>query len=85
MNVKNGNSDKYKDELTETGLNIGYIRRKRGLTQEQLAEKANISTSFLSQIEAPNFPVSISLPTLFAIAEALDVDAWRLLRFNMEE
>ena len=80
MNTRNGNSDKYRDELIETGIKIGYYRRKRGLTQEQLAERANLSKSFLSQIEAPNFSVSISLPTLFAIAEALEVDAWKLLK-----
>lgn len=55
-----------------------------GLTQEQLAEKASISSSFLGQIEAPNLSISISLPTLFAIAEALDVDAWKLLRFEID-
>lgn len=82
MNVKNGNSEKYRDELIETGLNIGFIRRKRGMTQEQLAEKAGLSTGFISQIEAPNLSVSISLPTLFAIAEALGVPAYRLLIFD---
>lgn len=84
MNVKNGNSDKYRDELIQTGIKIGYYRRNMGLTQEQLAEKAGISSSFLGQIEAPNLSISISLPTLFAIAEALDVDAWKLLRFEID-
>ena len=84
MNTRNGNADRYKDELIATGINIGYYRRRKGLTQEQLAEKANLSKSFLSQIEAPNFSVSISLPTLFAIAEALDIEPWKLLKFEID-
>lgn len=82
MNVKNDISDRFKDELIETGLNIGHIRRKRGLTQEQLAEKVGISTGYLGQIEAPNMATNISLSTLFAIAEALEVPAHKLLVFE---
>lgn len=82
MNVKNGMSDRYKDELIETGLNIGHIRRKRGLTQEQLAEKVGISTGYLGQIEAPNMATNISLSTLFAIADSLGVSADRLIHFD---
>ena len=33
------------------GLNITYYRRARNLTQSQLAERANISSNYLSQIE----------------------------------
>ena len=82
MNVKNGLSDKHKDELIETGLNIGHICRKRGLTQEQLAERVGISAGFLGQIEAPNMATNISLSTLFEIAAALNVPASRLISFE---
>ena len=54
-------------------LNIAYYRKKKGLTQEKLAEVVGISRTYLSKIEAPNLPASLSLNTLFAIAEALDV------------
>ena len=76
------NSDFFKDELINTGLNIGFFRRKTGMSQAQLAEKAGLSRGFISQIEAPNLSVPISLPTLFAIAKALDVPAYRLLMFE---
>lgn len=52
------------------------------MTQEQLAEKAGISLGFLSQIEAPNLSVGISLATLFSIAEVLQVPASKLLEFD---
>ena len=63
--------DKYKQNFKIIGLNIAYYRKLKGLSQMQLAEKANISRTHLSNIEAPNMPTSISLETLFDIAEIL--------------
>mgnify|MGYP004527126993 CR=1 FL=1 len=77
--MKNDNVSKYKDEFVAIGLKIGYLRRTRGLTQEQLAERAGISAGFLSQIEAPNISVGMSLATLFSIAEVLNVPPYKLL------
>lgn len=82
MKIENGNRFKYKDELISVGLKIGYLRRQKGLTQEQLADRAGMSASYLSQVEAPNMAVAISLPTLFAIAEALQVPPSKLLEFD---
>lgn len=61
---------------------IGYLRKQRGMTQEQLAEKASISMGFLSQIEASAMATGFSLATLFSIAEALQVPASKLLEFD---
>ena len=80
--MKNDNVIKYKDEFISTGLKIGYLRRQKAMTQEQLAEKAGLSVGFLSQIEAPNMAVAISLTTLFSIAEALQVQPSKLLEFE---
>lgn len=55
------------------GIRISYFRKLRGLSQEQLAERAGISPGFLSQVEAPGMAVGISLSTLFLIAEALEI------------
>lgn len=55
------------------GLNIAYYRKKRGYTQETLAEKVDISRSFLSAIEAPNVDKVFSLPVLFQICRILEV------------
>lgn len=77
--MKNDNVAKYKDEFVAIGLRIGYIRRQKGMTQEQLAEKAGLSLGFLGQIEAPNLAVGISLATLFSIAEALQIPPSKLL------
>ncbi len=62
-----------RDRLMQIGINIGTIRRIRGMSQEQLAAKAHISRSFLSIIEAPKTVRSFSLEVLFNISDALDV------------
>ena len=62
------------------GLNIAFYRKRAGLTQEQLAERAGISRSHLSAIEAPNTIRPFSLEILFQIAHALTVPAWNLLQ-----
>lgn len=73
---------KRKQEYKMIGLNIAYYRKMKGLTQLQLAETINISRTHMSNIEAPNMPTSISLDTLFDIADALEIPVTHLLHFN---
>lgn len=42
---------KNRDRFVDLGLLIAALRKRQGLSQEQLAEKANISRSTLSAIE----------------------------------
>lgn len=72
------NSEKY----IELGYNIAYYRKHAKMTQEQLAEKLNISRQHLGAIEAPNIVRVISLDLLFNIATVLDIDAYKLLQFH---
>ena len=71
----------YREKYRLLGLRIAYYRKRKGYTQEQLAEKIGMSWSFLSQLEANNGAVTkgMSLNTLFSIAEALDIPASELL------
>lgn len=75
-------SEKRRQEYKMIGLNIAYYRKLKGLTQLQLAEKINISRTHMSNIEAPNMPTSISLDTLFDIADALEIPITNLMYFN---
>jgi transcriptional regulator with XRE-family HTH domain len=78
--MRNGTVNfKNRDRLIELGITIGGIRRLKGMTQEQLAEKAGISRGFLAVIEAPNMVQTFSLEILFNIADALDVRPGDLL------
>ena len=74
---------KNRDRLIEVGLIIATLRKLRGMSQEQLAEKAGISRSFLSAIEAPNIVRSFSLEILFNIADALNTTASELLDIKL--
>lgn len=68
-----------RDRFIELGLTIAAIRKMRGLSQEALAEKAGISRSHLSSIEAPNIIRPFSVEVLYNIADALGVRAGDLL------
>lgn len=80
--MKISNIDKYRDQFISVGLRIGYLRKIKELSQEQLAERAGISIGFLSQVEAPNMATGISLATLFALADALEIPASKLLEIE---
>lgn len=72
----------YKKEYLQVGLKISYYRKLRGLTQEQLAEKVNRTPAYIGHLEAPNISKAVSLDTLFDIAAALDVPAFKFLTFD---
>lgn len=70
---------KNRDRFIELGLTIAALRKIQGMSQEELAEKANISRSHLSSIEAPNIIRSFSLEVLYNIADALNISPGELL------
>ena len=53
---------------------VFLYRNLRGLSQEALAEKIEVSVSHISKIEAPQANTSLSLDMLYLIAEGLDMD-----------
>lgn len=67
------------EKYRKMGLKINYYRRLKNLTQEQLAEQIDKSTSFIGAVEAPNVNRTLSLDTLFDIAEVLDVPPYKFL------
>ena len=74
--------DIYEKQYLQIGLKIAYYRKLRGLTQEQLAEKVECTPAFIGHVEAPNIRKAVSHDTLFDIAEALDVPAYKFLMFE---
>lgn len=68
----------YRQAYIRFGLKVQYYRKLRGLTQEAFAEKAGISWSHLAKIENPTRVFGVSMETLFAIAEALEISPARL-------
>ena len=58
------------------GLNIAYYRKKRGLSQEELAEKAEVDRSTISKTEIAFAGTSLDL--IFKIADILQVEPYKL-------
>ncbi len=76
-------SFKNRDRFIQLGIVISTIRRIKGLSQEQLAEKAQISRSLVSLIESPGTASGFSLEAFFNIADALEVDPADLFKSSV--
>jgi len=64
------------------GMRIKELRKNKGLSQEEAAEKINISSKYLSRIEmGQHFP---SIDTLVNLAEALKVELKDFFEFAHE-
>lgn len=68
--------------VTSVGRRVRQLRNRASLTQEQLAERAQISVSFLSMIERGER--SPHLETLEKLAFALEVGVDTLFRQDSE-
>lgn len=70
---------KCSDEVNKIlGENIRTIRKSNNLTQEQLADKLNINTHYLSQVETRNS--GISLDTAIKICQITNSSAISLFK-----
>lgn len=70
---------KHADKYRIIGQTIKKYRKLRKLTQQQLADKASISISYLTKIEAINCDQPFSLEVILDISEVLDVSIHQLL------
>ena len=62
------------------GLNVSYYRRKRELTQEQLAELLSIERNHVSNVELAR--ACVSLDVIFHMAYVLEVPVHKLFEFR---
>lgn len=69
-----------KDLLPKLGSRLKEIRKTRGLTQEALAEKIDLSPQYLSRLEGGH--QSPSLETVARLAEALNLELSELFDFG---
>lgn len=72
--------EEYKELYQQFGLNVVYYRKKKRLSQPQLAEMVDIHRTYVSAIELGK--VSVSFDILFKLAEALEVPTSRFFEFR---
>lgn len=72
-------SQKHSQQYKLIGQAIQKYRKQSGLTQEQLADQASISISYLTKIEASGCDQPFSLEVLLDIKEVLGVSIHKLL------
>lgn len=75
------NSERYRD----LGCAIAYYRKRKKLTQEQVADRVGISRQHMGAIEAPNMVRAISLEVVFNIAAVLEIEPYVLFKFNPDK
>ena len=64
----------FSERMENLSYAIGYYRKKKGYSQEQLAEILDISRQHLASVEAPGMNRGLSLELLFKIATVLEVE-----------
>lgn len=70
----------YKRFYEQFGLNVVYYRKKKKLTQMQLAELAEVDRSHISAIELGN--VGVSFDVICRLCRALEIKPKELFDFR---
>lgn len=70
----------FKNYYKQLGLNIAYHRKMKGLSQNQLSEKINISRTHMSRIETADCAVSLDI--VFEICKSLEISPKQLFDFR---
>ena len=68
-------------EYEQLGLNIGYYRKAKGLTQLDLADLTGVSETHITRVE--NYNGAASLDLVFKIARALEVTPEKLFEMRL--
>lgn len=76
INIRN---DKY---IKSFGRNLIKLRNATNLSQEKLAHKADIPVNQVGRIERGE--INTSLSTIYVIANALEIDPYILLKFEID-
>lgn len=70
------------DRYREIGYRISYCRKHKKMTQEEMAEKLDVSRQHIGAIEAPNVNRKVSLDLMFDIADLLGVEPKYFLEYQ---
>ena len=74
--------DEFRELYQQFGLNVVYYRKKKRLSQTQLAELVDIHRTYVSAIELGK--VSVSFDVLFRLAQVLEVPVSKLFEIRSQ-
>lgn len=63
------------------GRNVRSLRKRQGLTQERLAERAKLGVKHVQFVESKR-PHNVTIRTLQKLADGLGIPLWKLLKFE---
>ena len=72
--------EEFRELYQQFGLNVVYYRKKKRLSQTQLAELVDIHRTYVSAIELGK--VSVSFDVLFRLAQVLEVPVSKLFEIR---
>lgn len=72
--------EEYREQYEKFGLNVVFYRKKKKLTQLQLAELVDIDRSHISAIELGK--VGVSFDVIFKLCQVLDITPKDLFDFR---
>jgi len=75
-------NNKHDDVYDTIARNIKMYRKRKNMTQAELAEKTEYSHEFIRRIEAPNSKKNFSIDAVNNIAKALDINIELLFEKN---
>ena len=70
------------ERYREIGYQISYFRKHMHMTQEELAEKLDVSREHIGAVEAPNVNRKISMDLLFDIADLFGIEPKYFLEYQ---
>lgn len=70
------------EQYSTISENIKFYRKKTNLSQEQLAEKSDLSISYIKQLESGKIFKNITLTTLLKLSKALNINVNKLFYKN---
>lgn len=79
------NKKEYMKLRKKISFNIRKYRKEKHLTQEELADSANISYDFMRRIETTDGKCGFSVFTLYKLALALNVSMDELAELDLKE
>ena len=65
----------------QLGHRVRFLRKKQGLTQEELAQRSKLGVKHIQFIESKN-PNNITIRTLQRLANGFEIPLWKLMKFE---